>query len=400
MIDDLDELIRYENESTRLDFKAVQYTRKSSEALLKDLMAMANANVSGDRYIVIGVKHRSGGAREFLGISEDEFTDSAVYHQIARENIEPEIHFTYEPYRFDDVLLGVFRVYDCTDPPYMMRKQFGPGLRSGDAYIRKGTHQARVTRPDLDRILRKRIEAGFTGELRIGFEAEEILEEISLPAVGAIELPSQRAAETIRAILEEREKASRDPSLAKFGHLVIGAGSLSPVLGPTPYARRSNEELRKNLEHVKDTYRDADLFTVLEQNAVKINLMLLNEGDSYVEDASVHVTIPKTEGLVVADKIYTEPESYDPLSGYVPVPAFDKMYYPQVKDCGEYIEVVAGIGDLRHGIPTAAFEKPLRLFLGPPLIGTTVRLECTVHGKQLREPRMKVLSIAVLPSAA
>jgi hypothetical protein len=42
---DIDNLIAYENEHSTLGFKAIQYDRDKHEALLKDILAMANAQV-------------------------------------------------------------------------------------------------------------------------------------------------------------------------------------------------------------------------------------------------------------------------------------------------------------------------------------------------------------------
>jgi hypothetical protein len=64
---ELDDLIKFENESTSVDFKAKQYER--NEDLLKDLIAMANANVAGDRHIIIGAKHLPDGTRKFWSIN-------------------------------------------------------------------------------------------------------------------------------------------------------------------------------------------------------------------------------------------------------------------------------------------------------------------------------------------
>jgi len=50
---DYDDLIKYENENTSLDFKEIQYEKKHHEALIKDIMSMANADVENDRHIVI-----------------------------------------------------------------------------------------------------------------------------------------------------------------------------------------------------------------------------------------------------------------------------------------------------------------------------------------------------------
>src|SRR5713101_6592823 len=180
---DLNELIKFENENTSLDFKAKQYV-KPFGALIKDILSMANASISADRHIIVGVKHYPDGDREYPGIEENEFMDSATYHQLIRENVEPEVHFDYLPYSFEGKLLGVFHIYDCHDQPYMMRKDFGQ-LKSGDAFIRKGSTQQRLLRQDLDRIWEKH-KNEFTGVIRIGFDAPGTRKEMALPATRAI----------------------------------------------------------------------------------------------------------------------------------------------------------------------------------------------------------------------
>jgi|GEM_PF-2420077 len=60
---ELIDLIHYENEKTGLDFKAVIYKADKFDDLLKDIMAMANAALEEDRYIVVGVKHHPRGLR-------------------------------------------------------------------------------------------------------------------------------------------------------------------------------------------------------------------------------------------------------------------------------------------------------------------------------------------------
>ena len=122
----VDDLIKFENENTGLDFKAVQYSKSMHEALIKDVMAMANAHISGDRYVVIGVKHKPDGTKEYVGINKRDFTDSAIYHQLLKENVEPEIQFEYTPYPFENVLLGIFRIHDCTNVLTGVVRMFKP----------------------------------------------------------------------------------------------------------------------------------------------------------------------------------------------------------------------------------------------------------------------------------
>jgi hypothetical protein len=59
-------------------------------------MAMANADWPTDRFMIIGVKHIHGEARQFLGIAE-QFTDPANLQQLVRQNVEPDLSVSYEP---------------------------------------------------------------------------------------------------------------------------------------------------------------------------------------------------------------------------------------------------------------------------------------------------------------
>lgn len=388
---EFDDLIKFENESTSVDFKARQYVK--TEDLLKDLIAMANANVAGDRHIIVGMKHLPDGTRKFWGINQNEFVDSATYHQLARENIEPEIHLDYSPYEFEGHLLGVLRVYNCNDQPYMMRKDYG-SLRVGDAWIRKGTHQPRLMRADLDRIWERRRNE-FTANIKIGFDSTGMPKQIAHSAIGELKLPSDQAAIRIREILAERQENLPPGDASLVRQLIESGGFPNISLGPTPYSQRSSEELRENLKKVKDTYRDDDLFELYEHHASKINLAIFNEGDAYVEDASIQIRIPKVKGLRIAPKIYLEPDRSGPFG--VPRVSLYGLgrHYPSVKNYNEYIGVFESVGTLRHGIAERAFQEPLRVVFGRELIGQKVVLECTLYGKQLRTPRKETLTIEV-----
>jgi len=116
------DLIKCENENTSLDFKGIQYEKKQHENLIRDIMSMANADVGNDRHIIIGVNHKASGDREILNIKRRDFIDSAIYQQIIRENIEPEIKLDYLPYEYEGKLLGILKISNCFDQPYMMKK--------------------------------------------------------------------------------------------------------------------------------------------------------------------------------------------------------------------------------------------------------------------------------------
>ena len=393
---ELEELIRFENENTGLDFKSGQYPTPAFEALIKDIVAMANAHFTGDRYIVCGVKHLPDGTREFRSIDEKEFVDAATYQQLLCDNVEPEIHLDYFSQRIDGNLLGVFRIYDCTDRPYMMRKAFGK-LRQGDAFIRKGTHQPRLTRQDIDRINADNTQNGFTGAIRIGFDAPEQPTEISLRTTGDIKLPSDQAAERIRAIIAERTTPPTD-ELSKFirGGLKYDVfRSLSPLGRSQPYELRPTDELERNLKNVKSAYAELDLHTKFEVNGARFNIVIINKGESYVEDTTFIVEVPRLPGLEVADQIHRDPpdDSWPLVSSVMSRGPILPSNYPLIVEHERHIEIRERCGDLRHGIPKRAFNRSVRLGLSNDLIGKPIELRCKLYGKQLRSPRDQTLVI-------
>lgn len=384
----IDDIIQFENESTAVDFKKVQYQKYKFIDLIKDIMAMANAKIKGDRHIIIGVLHNSNGSREICGINE-EFIDSATYHQLIRENIEPEVHFDYYPHPFDGKTFGVFRIYDCDDRPYMMRKEFEK-LRKGDIFIRKGSHQDRVTRADLDEIILSRSEKGFTSKISVGFD-NNYSDVITFKSRTFPDLPSQKAAEKISSILVEREKHP----VPKNSHTALMLQDLTPPPG-RPYEQTNTEVLLEKLKKVKETYLKHDLYYVYEECSERLNFSLLNEGSEFVEDLLVTFRFPKIEGLSIFSKIFSEPQEVNYLLGKYPKPEItSNLYYPTVQLLPDYTEVNADIGKLRHGVRSQAFREDLRVVFAESIRGKEIKVECILSGRQLRTPRPMVLTIKV-----
>lgn len=114
-------MIQFENENTNLDFKAIPYKKEKYADMLKDFIAMANADTKDDRFIIMGVKHMPDSERQILGV--DEFTDEASFQQIINDNIEPELRFEYSVIEFDSKKLSYFRIHSCDNPPYMLKKR-------------------------------------------------------------------------------------------------------------------------------------------------------------------------------------------------------------------------------------------------------------------------------------
>ncbi len=398
----LDDLIKIEKEYTGLDFKRIQYSKEirgeeTHEDFIKDIMSMANADIKEDRYIVIGVIYKNSNDRELLGINKDDFIDSAIYQELIRENIEPQIIFDYFKHEVDGVCFGIFKITQCNDQPYMMKKDFR-NLRKGECLIRKGDSQSRLIRADFDRIIDKIItKKRFNGKVKIYFSGSSQDQEITLPAakdIQLIQLPSERAANKIRDILK-RKKSSPNPIDYPVMPFIIGYNA--------PYEKRSIEELERNLRDIKETYKDDDYYEFFELRSYKLNITIMNEGDEYIEDASLQIDIEKINGLIIPEKIYYEPEDSSDFTSRIANVDFGR--YPKVEDNGSFIRIynssmVGRLGkwDIKHQMPDEAFLEPVRFLLSKNLAGNVIQLNCKLYGKNLKEPLETILKIKVVPN--
>jgi len=400
---DIDDLIRYENENTTLDFKATQYTKEQFGSLLKDVMAMANSDTTSDKFIIVGIKHKSSGEKDYLGIEPSEFMDSAVYQQLILENIEPDIPIDYYPYKFEEKVFGIFKISNCLNRPYMMKKDNGNGnLKKGDCLIRKGSQQSRMIRRDFDRIFetKKSIE-DYDKVVQIAFCGFNGMQEIELPAVRRYVPPSERMKKKILKVMEQKKSELELKSASNpLDHFDFKLASLSStyIFGGAPYESRSLEELEKNLAVVKETYRSDDYYEFFEKYSHKINITILNNGLSYLEDCSIEVIITKIQGLFIASRIYEEPEDNTMLLLKRDLVNPVSIMYPTVDSTDDTWVIKEGIGDIRHHIPTDAFKIDLRI-VPTQIITEVIELECRLFGKNLAYPLIRTLKIKVTEPA-
>lgn len=419
---DLLDQIRYEGENTGFDFKAIAYKSDKAEDLLKDIMAMANADLTRDRFIVVGVKHHANGDRDILGV--DDFIDDASYYQLVHSNIEPDIHFEYSYLPIDDKKVGVFRIFNCNSPPYMIKKD-GKTLKKGDSYIRKGTSQMKLMRADIDRIFVKRqqIVPDLAAKLDAVFEVDGEVSTNMQPGLDT-GLPSEGAARRIRRIIADKEltEAQREARQKALEENPSALGlSVRNILGSqnflgthpafakmvsmsafglgmnTPYEERDIPTLKENLENVRKTYKEDDLYYLYEERARKINILISNYGDRYIENCSVEITVKKSFPLIVAPAVYHKPES---RSSFTPVAISmagrGMSTYPNVSETEDNYLIKAHLGDLQHNRTTPALKTPARVTLPVHSAGQQLEVTLTLFGKNLPNPYVKSLLIAIV----
>jgi hypothetical protein len=393
---DIGTLIRDEVECTSVDFKRDQYASPKHNDLICDVVAMAKADVEGDRYIAIGVKLFPDGRRELRGIAPDQMVDIATYEQLLTDNVEPALAIQYVPHELDGKLFAILVIRSCDQQPYVIKKDRG-SLRRGDSFIRRGTHNARLTRGDLERIYGNRSRrADLLSTLLVSLKPNRDSNRCAVPAMGTLDLPSSRARDRIQTVLAERERIRESDS--PLGWRVLQSLDVASLMGgTTPYEQRDTETLKKNLERVSLTYAEHDHHYVFEQMAHRLEIHLYNGADRYIEDASLVIRVPALDGVLVADRVYDEPAP----PGWMPptIRSSALLHYPLVERADDEHVITGHIGDLRHGVWEPAFDEPPRLAIHADLMGETIPVHCEVRGRNLPQALKKQLHLTITPAA-
>lgn len=152
--------IKYDSESSTLDFKKEQYplgNHPKKHEMLKDFSAFVNHLSETDKFIICGVKERNGRAINFFNI--DHLEDEAKYQQYINDNIEPKINFEYKSFEYNGFNLSYFRLFNNHNRPYLLKKDIQnptdknkTELKKGDGFIRIGTSNKKLIREDFDAI--------------------------------------------------------------------------------------------------------------------------------------------------------------------------------------------------------------------------------------------------------
>ncbi len=248
-----------------------------------------------------------------------------------------------------------------------------------------------MIREDFDRIVARRVNnKRFNGRVSMYF-CDTQVQEITLPTAQDIELPSEREAQRLRKLIKEE----KDKLPLEDAKMQLRTG-INFRLVTSPLESRI-AGLERDLKNVETYYSDDDLYEIFELRSHKLNITIINEGDEYIEDASLQVDINKMDGLIINDKIYPKPDHSK--NKYLVGNTLD-IFYPEIEDKGDYILIhnsrTIKSWNIKHGIPAKAFSEPVRFLFLKDLAGHVVDLKCKLFGKNLKEPIEASLKINVV----
>ncbi len=369
-----------------VQFQKQPYGPKGVESFLRDVLAIANASVDGPRYIVIGAEIDSRGRKRVSPVSEKDFSGKPAYEALANDYIEPPLRLRYKPVSVDGKQLGIFEIGDCQDRPYMMRIDYSETLRRGDAYMRLENTAIKMGRRQLQTLFETKFQDSVPAQnIEVGFAGEIIHKTLALSSCDLSQLPSALAASKLEQLVKIQMDTKDSGSTTVMARLVHARlyGS------DDPYVSRTPDELMQEMEQIRHKYRNHDSHFLFETNGQEIQIVVCNRGEEPIVDASIALVLPKDNDLYIADRLPKVLHN----EKFVDRPAAELASYPTVSLHKKSIHITKKIGDIPVDRPTEAFGSPVRICVGPELIGRRFGIRYALHGQNLRSPAAGTLRV-------
>ena len=370
-------IVRSATPSTAVKFCKRAYGKSGVEHFLRDVIAMANASVEGPRYIVTGVDYDSKGRKRMIGVERDDFSGKPAYQSLANEHIEPPVRIRYQPVSVEGERVGVFEIGDCQDRPYMMRIDYSETLRRGDAYARMNNKSVKLGRPQLQSLFEKKFQDSVSAaNIEIGFPGEIIHKDLNVITHSFGQLPSAVASAKLHELIDAKNKvhdSAANTFVARLTHArLFGTDS--------PYEERSIEEIREEMRQIERRYRHHDSHFLFEERASLIQMVLLNQGNEALRDASLTLVLPNHNAFHVATELPRIPRD----DRFIERTPSEQAGYPAVSLSDNSVQVSAKLGDIEPGEPVEVFDLPLRICVGNELQGRRLGIQYALNAHNLR----------------
>ncbi len=362
-----------------VQFRKQPYGTRGIESFLRDVMALANTSVDGPRFVVIGIDFDSRGRRRVHKVGEKDFLGKPAYTSLANDYIEPPLKMRYKPVSIDGERVGVLEIGNCQDRPYMMRVDYSETLRRGDAYLRLDDAAIKMGRRQLQLLFEKKFQDSVSARnIEVGFPGDIIHKDRTVRSCDLSELPSAMAASKLEQLLQIQMNSTGSGSTTVMARLVHARlyGS------DDPYVSRTVEELVEEMKQIGHRYRHHDRHFLFEENCERLQLVVYNQGAEPIVDASIALVLPKDDDLFIADrlpKVLRDDEFVDRSPD-------ETASYPTVSLKEKSIHISRRIGDIPVDRPVEVFASPLRICVGPGLVGRRFGVRYALHGQNLRSP--------------
>ncbi|MDX1515586.1 MAG: hypothetical protein R3288_02040 [Woeseiaceae bacterium] len=385
----LEHLIRFESANSALAFRKTTYDSTDRETLLIDVLALANARVDGPRYLVFGIDDEIGGERGLKGVDRRSLPGLVSrYRHTLERFVEPELAVSLRSVVVHTRVVAVLVLQDCSKQPYVLRSDVSGRMRKGDSWIRRGTRQTRLAREDVRNMSATQTLTGTGGcEMQVTFDTSALSSSLTLPVLPLTAKPSEQARARIEGMLDAKKAAHE--RLGRTDTWMDRLAFARAHGADQPYETVSPMSLLVKLGKSEEENAAADRYYENELRAHRVNLAVLNAGDGPLNNATIMLEVPVTDGVAVADRIH-------PPVGVAGDDIADG--YPAVERTERATRVFASLGSIFPGARVRAFRQALRVLLREGAAGRAVPIRYEIAGDELREPVSGSLSIRVCES--
>ncbi len=372
-------IVQSETSATSVQFRKSAYGRNGVQAFLRDVLAMANASVDGIRYIITGADIDHKGRKRMFSIDKDDFSGKPAYQSLANDHIEPPLRIRYQPVMVDGERVGVYEIGDCQDRPYMMRVDYSETLRRGDAYARVNNSAVKLGRRQLLALFERKFRDSLSAaNIEVGFPGSIIHKDHKIKTCNLAKLPSVVASSKLQELIDAKNRvhiSAANTAVARLTHArLFGTDS--------PYEERSTEEIIEEMQQMERQYVNQDNRFLFAENNSNLQLVIFNQGDEAVHDASLTLLLPNHDAFHVATQL---PKTLKD-DHYVDRTPAEQADYPSVSLRDDSIQISVKLDSIPPGEPINIFTLPLRLCVGTELKGRRLGIQYTLFAQNLREP--------------
>ncbi len=372
-------IVQSETSSTSVQFRKTAYGRNGVQEFLRDALAMANASVDGPRYIITGAEIDHKGRKRMFSIDSDDFSGKPAYQSLANDHIEPPLRIRYEPVMVDGERMGVYEIGDCQDRPYMMRVDFSETLRRGDAYARVNESAVKLGRRQLLTLFEKKFRDSLSAaNIEVGFPGSIIHKNHRIRTCNLAKLPSLVASAKLQELIQSKNRVQASASntaVARLTHARLFGTDI-------PYEERSTEEIIEEMKQMERQYLNQDNNFLFTEKKSDLQLVIFNQGDESVQDASLTLLMPNHDAFHVATQLPKIPKD----DHYIDRTPAEQADYPSVSLRDDSIQVSVKLDTIPPGEPINVFTLPLHVCVGDELKGRRLGIQYTLFAQNLRAP--------------
>lgn len=261
----------------------------------------------------------------------------------------------------------------------MMRIDYSETLRRGDAYMRVKDSAIKMGRRQMAELFERKFRDSVSaGDVEIGFPGEIIHKDLKIATCDLSQLPSAIASKKLDQLIQIQSRSRNSGSttvMARLTHArLFGADD--------PYVDKSPDTLIGEMRDIRKKYRDHDSHFLYESHAERVQMVIYNQGNEPILDASLSLRLPNHNSFYLANALPKVPRK----DGFADRTPDEIASYPSVSQRDDSIQITQKIGDIPPGEPIDVFGSPLRLCIGIELKGKRMGVHYTLHGQNLRAP--------------